>query len=187
LLTDLSATFITDGVAVGDSVVNFTDRSSATVIEVLSQTQISTYQLRDGTANTWHIGDVYKVYQVAQCTISGGNLVAVDANGASINPVTPTAFTQIAVANSSSATLQTLDGATIAEAVWDEPMVGHTTAGTAGEILWLLQQIAAGRLHITSNQMIYYAADGVTPVLIFDLKDEEGNPSMTNVFERTPV
>jgi hypothetical protein len=187
VLTDLAATFITDGVEVGDAVVNFADRSSATVIEVLSQTQISTYQLRDGTANTWHTGDNYKVYQIAQCSISGGNLVAVDSNGTSINPVTPTAFTQVQLANSSSATLQTLDGATIAEAVWDEPMTGHTAAGTAGEMLGLLQQTAAGRWRIIANQMIFYAVDGVTPILTFDLKDEAGNPSMANVFERVPA
>ena len=41
-----------------------------------------------------------------QCNISGGNLVAVDTDGASLNPVYPTAFTQIVLANSSSATLQ---------------------------------------------------------------------------------
>jgi hypothetical protein len=41
-----------------------------------------------------------------QCNISGGNLVAVDDLGADINPVEPTAFTQIVLANSSSATLQ---------------------------------------------------------------------------------
>jgi hypothetical protein len=187
VLTDLAATFITDGVSVGDAVLNFADRSSATVIAVLSQTQLSTYQLRDGTANTWHTGDVYKIYQIAQCSISGGNLVAVDSNGTSINPVTPTAFTQVQLANSSSATLQTLDGATIAEAVWDEPMTGHTAAGTAGEMLGLLQQTAAGRWRIIANQMIFYADDGITPILTFDLKDEAGNPSMANVFERVPA
>jgi hypothetical protein len=187
VLTDLSATFITDGVSVGDVVLNFSDLSSATVVEVLSQTQLSTYQLRDGTTNTWHTGDNYKVYQIAQCSISGGNLVAVDSNGTSINPITPTAFTQVQLANSSSATLQTLDGATIAEAVWDEPMTGHATSGTAGEMLVLLQQVAANRLRVVSNQMIFYAVDGITPVLIFDLKDEAGNPTMTNVFERVPA
>lgn len=41
------------------------------------------------------------------CTISGGNLVAVDANGASMNPVYPTAYTQVVIAQSSSATIAT--------------------------------------------------------------------------------
>ena len=40
-----------------------------------------------------------------QCNISGGNLVATDSVGANISPIEPTAFTQIVLANSSSATL----------------------------------------------------------------------------------
>jgi len=41
------------------------------------------------------------------CTISGGNLVAVDDMGASMNPVHPTAYTQVVIAQSSSATIAT--------------------------------------------------------------------------------
>ncbi len=45
-----------------------------------------------------------------QCNVAGGNLVAVDSNGNPVNsPIFPTAFTQIVLANSSSATLQELD------------------------------------------------------------------------------
>lgn len=42
----------------------------------------------------------------AQCSVSGGNLVAIDANGADIPPIYPTAYTQVVVTSSSSATLQ---------------------------------------------------------------------------------
>lgn len=41
------------------------------------------------------------------CTISGGNLVAIDANGAPMNPIHPTAYTQVVIAQSSSATIAT--------------------------------------------------------------------------------
>ncbi len=41
-----------------------------------------------------------------QCRISGGNLVAVDGAGSDISAVEPTAYTQVILANSSSATLQ---------------------------------------------------------------------------------
>ncbi len=41
------------------------------------------------------------------CTISGGNLVAVDANGASMTPIYPTAYTQVVISQSSSATIAT--------------------------------------------------------------------------------
>lgn len=45
-----------------------------------------------------------------QCNVSGGNLVAVDANGDPVtSPISPTAFTQVVIANSSSATLQEQD------------------------------------------------------------------------------
>lgn len=37
-----------------------------------------------------------------QCTVTDGNLVAVDVNGAAINPILPTAFTQIVVEQSTS-------------------------------------------------------------------------------------
>lgn len=39
-----------------------------------------------------------------QCTVSGGNLVALDNLGVSISPIEPTAFTQVMTAASSSAT-----------------------------------------------------------------------------------
>ena len=41
-----------------------------------------------------------------QCNVSGGNLVAKDTGGSTISPIEPTAFTQVVLANSSSATLQ---------------------------------------------------------------------------------
>lgn len=41
-----------------------------------------------------------------QCRVSGGNIVAVDDVGATIPAIEPTAFTQVIIANSSSATLQ---------------------------------------------------------------------------------
>jgi hypothetical protein len=41
------------------------------------------------------------------CTISGGNLVAVDSNGASMNPIEPTAYVQVTISQSSSATIAT--------------------------------------------------------------------------------
>jgi hypothetical protein len=44
-----------------------------------------------------------------QCNATGGNLVAVDEYGAVMSPIQPTAFTQIILTSSSSATLQELD------------------------------------------------------------------------------
>lgn len=44
----------------------------------------------------------------AQCRVTGGNLVALDATGTNISPIYPTAFTQVLTTSSSSATLQEL-------------------------------------------------------------------------------
>lgn len=43
-----------------------------------------------------------------QCTLSGGNVAAFDVDGFEINPIQPTAFTQVVRTSSSSATLQEL-------------------------------------------------------------------------------
>lgn len=86
LLTDGTATFITDGVLPGATVINFTDQSICTVLEVLSETQLDTTPLEDGTLNTWVITDAYKVWNVDQCQINGGNVVARDDLGAEISP-----------------------------------------------------------------------------------------------------
>ena len=49
-----------------------------------------------------------------QCSVSGGNLVAVDANGADLSSIYPTAYTQVVVTSSSSATLQNQEALEIA-------------------------------------------------------------------------
>jgi len=51
----------------------------------------------------------------------------------------------------------------------------------------IIKQVECGRWKIINNQMLFYEEDGTTPLLVFDLKDSIGNPSMTNVFERVFV
>jgi len=48
-------------------------------------------------------------------------------------------------------------------------------------------QVDKGRWKIQNNQMIFYKEDGVTPLYTFNLKDESGQPSEKNVYERVPV
>jgi hypothetical protein len=65
------------------------------------------------------------------CTISGGNIVAVDENGAALDPRYPTAFTSVDRAASSSATLSEAEGsdpAAVAEAVWEAKVSGFQPA-----------------------------------------------------------
>ena len=84
-----------------------------------------------------------------QCTISGGNLVAVDANGNSISSIEPTAFTQVILAQSSSATIiqdvadwtQTEKDnhisttSNIPASTWTQALSGITAAGSIGKRL----------------------------------------------------
>ena len=50
--------------------------------------------------------------------------------------------------------------------------------------LAIIKKIETGRWRIQANQMVFYDEDGVTPFMVFDLKDDDGLPTMTNVFER---
>ena len=102
---DAAADFVTAGVARGSLVINFTDNSIADVYEVVNATTLTTRTLVNGSGNTYDVADDYQVFNIIQCNISGGNLVAEDDLGAQLSPVIPTAFTQIVRTASSSATL----------------------------------------------------------------------------------
>ena len=58
-LTDSSATFITDGVAVGDDIENTTDGSIARVVSIDSEMALTTTSLKNGTDNTFTADDAY--------------------------------------------------------------------------------------------------------------------------------
>ena len=103
-LIDTAATFITNLVTRGDLVINFTDGSVAAVLSVDSEIQLTTTVLRGGVGDDYEVSDTYAVYDVEQCNIDGGNLVAVDATGSILNPVFPSFGTQIVRTSSSSAT-----------------------------------------------------------------------------------
>lgn len=105
VFTDASATFITNSIQRGSLVINFTDHSIAEVVSVDSETQLTTKTLVNGIGNTYDAADVYHVFNIVQVNASGGNLTAVDELQASIDPILPTAFTQVILTSSSSATL----------------------------------------------------------------------------------
>lgn len=50
--------------------------------------------------------------------------------------------------------------------------------------LEIVKQVEAGRWKIENNQMTFYDDDNVTPLLVFNLYDQAGLPSMEDVFER---
>lgn len=135
ILIDSGATFETDGVTPGAHIVNFTDQSVTTVISVDSETQLTCYPLGDGSDNEWGASDSYKVWNVTQCELAGGNNLAVDDMDATINPTLPTWGTQVLRTLSSSATLVggSLTAESIADAVWDEAIGDHQTSGSTGK------------------------------------------------------
>jgi hypothetical protein len=108
-LIDSGADFVSDGVEPGAWVVNMTDFSISSVITVVSLTEILTDGLGGGTGDTFTTSDEYRILNVTQCEVSGGNLVAVGSDlVTSLDPVLPTVGTQVVTARSSSATLQEL-------------------------------------------------------------------------------
>jgi len=127
---DAAADFVTAGVARGSLVINFTDNSIADVYEVVNATTLTTRTLVNGSSNSFDIADDYQVFNIIQCNISGGNLVAEDDLGAQLSPVVPTAFTQIVRTASSSATLS--ESQDIQFASFNGGVTVDTTGGTSG-------------------------------------------------------
>ena len=103
-LIDSAADFVTDGVDSGDWIINFTDQSVTEVLEIIDLNTLSVRDLSDGTDNQFDIGDAYKVWHVAEFTLTGGNHVAVDESAAAINPMFPTFGRFCTRTSSSSAT-----------------------------------------------------------------------------------
>lgn len=77
-----------------------------------------------------------------QCTVTDGNFVAIDCSGNAINPITPTAFTQIVVQQATSPGLVSTgtavtaqDKLDIADRVHDELLSDHVIVGSLGKVL----------------------------------------------------
>lgn len=139
--TDTASNFVTANVAPGSLVVNWSDRSIGDVVQVIDSDTLEMEALVNGTDNEMQLGDAYSIFNVEQVRVSAGNLTAVDDLAAAINAVQPTAFTQVIVALSSSATLVTDPGLTpqeisdVADAVWDAPTNTHLVAGSFGQFI----------------------------------------------------
>jgi hypothetical protein len=150
---DTTATFITNNVQRGSMVINFTDNSIADVVEVISQTTVTTKALVNGSDNTYESADVYQLFNVRQVNTRGGNLVAVDDVDVSFPAISPTAFTQVIQSTSSSATIQNIDtivvdleaqldiiesqttATSIANAVWNALTAAHAVVGSFGQFI----------------------------------------------------
>lgn len=133
------ADFVTAGVYAGCTVFNMTTGEMAVVYEVADQYTLNHFTLTGAGSSGWTSGDNYKVYPNERCSISGGNLVAVDDGGSSIDPILPSFNVQVSRESSTSAALLEGSGgvtaAAVADAVWDEALADHTDSGSAGEAL----------------------------------------------------
>lgn len=129
-LIDSGATFVADNVKTGAWVVNTTDGSVASVISVDSETQITTDKLADGSDNEFAGSDVYKIWNVIQVEVTGGNLVAQDVGGSPIDSILPTMGTQVVRTGAASATLQEL--LDIQHSSFNGGVTLDSTAGVSG-------------------------------------------------------
>jgi hypothetical protein len=79
---------------------------------------------------------------------------------------------------------QTITPSTITDTVWAD-----SNAVTLQDNVSLIKNIETGRwkLEKATNQMIFYADDNSTEVARFNLYDENGQPSLTDVFQRVKV
>jgi parallel beta-helix repeat protein len=103
-LTDGSADYVTAAVKRGDWIVNFTDLC---VTEIIAVTDLNNLVIRipsDGSNNFFTSGDSYKIYDVQEFNLEGGNFVAIDNLAADLNPVFPSFGRFISKASASSAT-----------------------------------------------------------------------------------
>lgn len=120
-LIDSTALFVTAGIIAGDMVVNSVDGSHATVLSVVSETQLIVDGLTGGTDDQFDSGDSYSVFDWQLRTLTGGNLVAVDSGATRISPVLNSFGNSFDRTSSSSATVATANIPTAqqnADAVW---------------------------------------------------------------------
>lgn len=77
----------------------------------------------------------------------------------------------------------------IADQVWDETASTHLIPGSTGALLNLVTAVLINRTKIdtAAATLTIYDGDCVTPLIVFDLKDSSGNPSVTEVCERKPT
>jgi hypothetical protein len=95
-----------------------------------------------GTDNDWDIGDQYKVFPAIECTIEGGNVVALDENGDRMSPILSSTFTNISRESSTSAAIVvTGSGVTaqdkidIIQGTWNEVLTTYNIPNSAADHL----------------------------------------------------
>ena len=102
------ADFVSAGVAVGDTVRNVTTGEWGTVTQIVDQYTLSHFPLSGFGGLGWTAGDNYRVFENENCSVTGGNVVAVDADGDQTDAFMPSPNVFLRTTSSSSATLMEL-------------------------------------------------------------------------------
>lgn len=110
-----------------------------------------------------------------QCIVKGGNLVAT--NAYNNNPIKNSAYVQVTIAQSSSATLINADPDTIAAKVWEEDITGYT-GDKAGYFLMLAKRALANKLTIdtSTSKLQIWDDTGTSIIAEWDITDKDGQP-----------
>lgn len=189
VLEDSTKTFITSGVVKkGALVVNITDKSVGTVLKILTETKLLlALQLDDGTDNDFDLGDVYKIWNIEQCKITEGNMVAVDDVEAEMIAIFPTPFIQIIQDLSTSPSISEtgVSGLTSPESVklfslgspaeiLAEPVDGAVTLGQA---IFAALAALTGKATGGGTTQITFRNYGDTADAVVMTVDEDGNRS----------
>lgn len=158
LIVDLNKVKITGILYSDDYVTPYYDSSLNEVYPASVSSLVNTYEITRSVVTTEDVQTI--VQSIWDANIA--NYLNAGSTGKKLNDI-PTA-------------------SSTADAVWS-----HTTANTLFNNIGFIKGIEGGRWKIANNQMIFYNDDNITELARFDLTDSSGNPTQTNVFERTRV
>lgn len=176
-LIDSAADFVADNVRRGDWVINFADQSVTEVLEVVDLNTLNVRTLSDGTDNDFDIGDSYKVWAVEEATLTGGNQVAVDSVGATINPLFTTFGRFATVQAASSPTLQELSD--IQHASYGGGITVNAINGVDGTVHPAGNQ--ENPVKTIANALIRAAAEGFDTIFVINSVSIEATDDVSNM------
>ena len=184
-LTDTAATFITNSVAAGSWVVNRSDGSCGTVKRVVSETQLLLFRQlgSSGTNNQWNLGDVFSIWGVSAKTLGGGNPVAVDSNGDSINPLLPSCLVLAQLTAASNATQQELLDIQFSSFRGAVSVDTANTTGRAGSGVDFPAGTERQPCLLLSDAALIEAARGLFAIRVFGDLDIDSGSHVNIVFE----
>lgn len=124
----------------------------------------------------WETGSIVKV--------SGGNLVG----GPDGDPIAYTAGVQALLIQSAAGTVTTISTGSGLSADEKEALSRvDTLSQMTNTNVTFLKDIEGGKWTVVNDQMVFFKADNLTEIARFNLYDEDGNATTTNVMSRERV